>query len=260
MKTDRKIKDKEKLILIVLSLIALIIVIGIGVHIHSNAVLKDRATDTVNEVVEDLQAGKTAKANKILGKKISNTLDTGSMDADAYVKSIVSSLGYTSGDANTDARDSYKDLLKAGGADDSVIKNVEKLHTAFKNHVITSYEITGKDLKNNEVTVTVNVKGIILLPKVSFAEDVQNANQKLADYVNKNMDNLVQTYNQDDAGENSDADSNMNAALKKQEMKVLLPAMVKRVNKAKETEETWTFTVDVSSDHTSIKNVSINNH
>lgn len=253
MKAEEVIRNKKKLVLIILVVIVILLASAGVVHLHASHVKKNKASDLVSEAVEDLQKGKVSEADSILGKKVSETLDTDAMDADAYMKTIVSSLGYTSGDAGTDAKSSYTDLLKAGGADDSVVKNMKKLHDALEDNGITSYALTGKDLNDQKVTVAVTVKGIILLPKVSFANDVQKANQKLADDVNKNMDALVRTYNQAD----DDADSAMNAQLKKQEMDELLPAMIQRVKKAKKTEETWTFQVDVSSEHAKITGVSV---
>lgn len=254
MKAEEVIRDKKRLVLIILVIIGIILITAGGMHLHSVSEKKKTASDLVSEAVEDLQKGNVSDADEILGKKASQTLDTQAMDVNAYMKTIVSSLGYTSGDTNTDAKDSYTDLLKAGGAEDSVIRNMKKLHDTLEDNGITSYEITGKDLKDQKVTVTVSVKGIILLPKVSFTKDVQNANQKLADSVNKNMDALVKTYNQSDE---ENADSAMNAQLKKQEMDVLLPAMIRRVKKAEKTEETWTFQVDVSSSHAKITSVSV---
>ena len=257
MKTEKLIRDKKKMILVILILIAVLLVTVTGVHLHTDSVKKHHAEDAVTEVVTDLQKGKIKEADQLLGKKASGTLDTSSMSADTYMKTIVSALGYTSGDADQDAKDSWNDLLKAGGADDTVVKNMKKLDQALKDHVITSYELSGTDLKNDTATVSVEVTGIILLPKVSFASDVQKANEKLADYVNDHMDDLTATYNKVYADPNGHADASMNAQLKKEEMDDLIPAMTKRVKKAKTSEETWTFQVDVSSDHGKIQSVSV---
>lgn len=253
MNTEKVIRDKKKLIAIILVLISVIIVIVGGVRLHARSVKKKEAEALVETAVIDLRKDNVAKADQVLGKKASDTLHTDAMSANAYMHTIVKALGYTTGDETKDASSSWNDLLTAGGADDTVVKNMKKLDQALRKNGITSYEMTGTEIKDDTVTVTVNVKGIVLLPKVSFLDDVKKANEKLADYVNDHMDDLIKDYNQ--AGDNGDG--TINALLKKQELDELIPAMTKRVNKAKQTEETWTFTVDVSSDQAKITNVSV---
>lgn len=253
MNTEKVIRDKKKLIVVILVLIVFIIVIAGGVRIHTRSVKKKEAETLVETVVSDLRKDDIAKADQILGKKASETLNTEAMSSDAYMHTIVKALGYTTGDETKDASSSWNDLLTAGGADDTVVKNMKNLDRALQKNGITSYEMTGTEYRDDTVTVTVDVKGIILLPKVSFLDDVKKANEKLADDVNDHMNDLVKDYNQ--AGDNGD--STMNATLKKQELDELIPAMTKRVNKAKQTEETWTFTVDVSSDQAKITGVSV---
>lgn len=253
MNVQKVIRDKKKIILIILALIVVVALCAGGFHLHAQSVKKQNAEKQVDTVIADLQDGKMTKAETLLGRKPSKTLNTDQMSADAYMKTIVQALGYTTGDETKDASSSYTDLLQAGGADDTMMENMKKLDQAFQKNCITSYEITGTELKGNTVTVSVDVKGIILLPKVSFLNDVQKANKKLADYVNDHMDDLMNSYTQ--AGDQGD--STINTALKKQEMDELIPAMTRRVNKAEKSEETWTFTVDVSSDQAKIQNVSV---
>lgn len=253
MNTRKVIRDQKRMILTILALIVLIVVAAGGIHIHSQSVKKKEAEEKVETAVQNLQKGNVTKADQILGKKAAEALQTEAMSTDAYMHTIVKALGYTAGDETKDGNASWNDLLTAGNADDSVIRNMKKLEQALQKNCITSYEITGTEMKNDTVTVTVDVQGIILLPKVSFTDDVQNANQKLADNVNKNMDDLMKTYNQ--AGDNGD--SMIQSALKKQELDELIPAMTERVKKAEKTEETWTFTADVSSNQVKIQNVSV---
>lgn len=258
MKAEQAIQNKKRLIRIILILIAVILLLCAGIHIHTVSGRKNRAAQAVTQVVTDLQNDRTADAEKILGRKASGKLAVESMSADTYMKTIVSSLGYTSGNPDTDAGASYTGLLKAGGADDTVMKNMKKLHQTLKDNGIVSYHVGRKKASGNTVTVSVDVNGIILLPKVSFAQDARKANQQLADYVNKHMDDLIRSYNGTD--DNEDADAVMNASLKKQELSKLVPAMIRRVKKTKKTEETWTFTVDVSSDQAKIQDVSVSTH
>lgn len=257
MKAEKVINDKKKLIAVILCLILVIGLCAGGIRLHESSRKKKMAEETVTAVMTDLQKDQTGEAEKILGGKLSGKLGIDAMSAKEYMKTIVSALGYTSGNADQDAKASYTDLLKDGKADADLMKNMKKLDQALQKNGITSYEITGMDKNGSEVRVTVAVNGIILLPKVSFVKEVQKANEKLADYVNQNMDDLMRSYNKAYADPDRVADNVIHASLQKEELDELIPAMTRRVEKTRKSEETWTFTVDVSSDQAVIRDVKV---
>jgi hypothetical protein len=227
-------------------LIAVIIAAFFAVRAFVGNQRKQAAVQVVNTVCEDIHSGEISHALSNLSDEAKDGIDIAGMDTDAYMKQLIQAVGF----GNEDSQEDWQALVQAGSISETNMSSLQKLHDHLQAGLLTEYTVDEKSIRSEKdiVSVDVQAKGNLILPAVSFTKAAEKANDSLLQYVDDNLPELIDSYEQD-----PDA---LKADLRNQALGSILPELLEAVEKAEPEEETWTFRVALGS-HPQIVSITV---